>query len=295
MAFSVRLLTENSESQIEENYRITSNYNRSFLYRTDSATRPTEVQIVTDIGIVPGSPYPNDANATCHAVSIGPGPAPTRPPHLAYIVKVKWSTRAPVPNNTTTDPTTKRTVWSLKPTIQTRYIVKDRNNVMILNSAGQPFDGGIPVAVRLATAVAKKNRTAVGYNQNTVLAHSGKLNSTTFLGAAPKTIQVDIEAEEIYEGGFHYWSEVYTFAYDPLGWQPKPMDAGFFQRSSAGSATLRRIKNSDLETGVNTDPVQEPEPLLENGLMVPVASRPGSCRFIEVDAYELFDMNSFGL
>ncbi|MBS3928118.1 MAG: hypothetical protein KGZ65_06750 [Sphingomonadales bacterium] len=294
MAFSVQWLVDGpNTSRIEQSGRIVSKYKRTYLYKTDAASPPTDAQITTDVGIAPGSPHPDDANATCQSVEISHGVGPTKCPHFARHVVVEWATNAPVPNTVSTDPTTMRTRWSLAPTIQQRYIVRDRNGAMIVNAAGQPFDGGIPVAVRLGTAVARRNVTAAGYNQNTVLANSGKLNSTTFLGGAAGTIQVDISAEEKYDGGYHYWEEVYTFAYDPLGWQPKPMNAGFFQKGTYG---LTRIINSDLDdTNDPLAPVQEPEPLLPDGTLVPVDDRPGLCNFITVDAYGSMDFSTFGL
>lgn len=296
MAFSVQWLVDGpNNSHIEQGGRIVSKYKRTYLYRTDAASPPTEAQIVADVGIVPGSPHPNDSNATCQSVEISHGVGPTKCPHFARHVAVEWSTIAPAPNTVSTDPTTMRTIWSLGATIQSRYIVQDRNGVMILNSAGQPFDGGVPVAVRLGTAVARRNITASGYNKNTVLAYSGKLNSATFLGGAAGTVQVDVTAEEKYEGGYHFWAETFQFAYDPEGWQPKPMNAGFFE---IRSGKLERIRNQDVDPTTTVDPeglVQEPEPLLESGAIVPLASRPASCNFIEVDAYGTFDFTTLGL
>lgn len=296
MSFSVGLKFDGpNKSYVEQNGRIVSEYTRTYQYKTDASSRPTDAQIITDLAIAPGSPHPDDANATCKSVEVGPGPEPTRPPYLCYFVKVDWSTTAPLPNNSSSDPTTMRTVWTIRPTIQTRYITRDRNGNMILNSAGQPFDGGIPVSVRLGTATAVRNISASGYNKNTVMANSGKLNSTTYLGAAAGTLQVDIEAQEKYEGGYHFWTETYTFSYDPLGWQPKPMNAGFFQLTGYG---LQRITNGDL--GDDNDPtafVQEPEPLLPNGTIVPPdsASRPSLCNFVSVDYYSTMDFTTFSL
>lgn len=293
MSYWVNLIEESADSNVEENGRIVNTYNRTYQYKTDSATRPTEVDIIDDIGIVLGSPYPNDLFATCKKVAIGPGPIPTRPPHLCYHVKYSWSTFAPQPNTVDTDPTTMRTVWSLKPSIQSRYVIKDRHGNLILNAAGQPFDGGIPVDVRLGGAVAKKNRPASGYDQNAVLANSGKVNSDTFLGGAPGTVQVDIEADEVFEGAYHYWSETYRFSYDPLGWQPKPVDAGFFYINSFGE--LRRIRNSDVGDTTDESFVNEPEPLRADGSIVPLSLRPASCRFVAVDYFEAMDFTSLNL
>ena len=297
MAFSVGFWSDGPhKSEVSDHGRIMSRYREQYLYKTDVAypTRPTQAQIAADIGIFPGTPYINDPNATCQAVEIVAGPVKTKQPHLAYVVTVEWATYAPLPNQVSTDPTTMRTIWTLRPTILSRYIVKDRFGVMIQNAAGQPFDGGIPVDVRLGVAIARKNRDAAGYNYNNVLANSGKTNSATFLGAAPGTLQVDIESEEKYEGSYHYWTETYTFAYDVLGWNPKPMNAGFFQLASG---LLTRITNKDLDPAANEDPVQEPEPLLASGVIVPpnLASRPSLCNFIEVDYFAQMNFASFGL
>jgi hypothetical protein len=294
MAFSVNWLVDGpNNSAVEQSGRIVSKYKRNYLYRTNAATPPTESQIVSDVGIFPGAPHPNDVNATVQSVEISHGVGPTKCPHFARHVAIEWATNAPVPNTVSTDPTTIRTTWSLSATIQQRYIVKDRLGVMILNAAGQPFDGGIPVAVRLGTAVAKKNFTAVGYDKSLVLAKSGQLNSVTYLGAAIGTLQVDLTANEKYEGGYHFWEQVATFAYDPLGWQPKPVNAGFFQID--GYDQLKRIINSDLgDPNDPTAPVQEPEPLMPDGSLVPVYARPGSCNFVTVNAYDSFAFASLG-
>ncbi len=294
MAIQIGLIAEDSDTTIEGDARIVANYSRTFRLITDSVTRLTEFAIKSAIGISIGSPYPNDWFATCGSITIGPGPEMTRPPNLAYHVKYTWSTKAVFPNTYETDPSLVRTRWSLKPSIQTRYVIRDRNSVMILNAAGQPFDGGIPVDVRLGQAVARKYKPSIGYNQNDALANSGKLNSLTFLGGAPKTVQVDIESTEHFEGGYHFWEDQATFAYDPLGWQPKPMNAGFFQKKAG---IVERIRNRDVDPATTVDPdglVQEPEPLLTTGAIVPLGSRPASCNFIEVDAYETIDMNTLG-
>ena len=287
----------NAKGHVESDGRVTRTYGRTYLYKADATDWLTETNIFSDIGIYPGSPYQHDPFATALEGEITHGVGMTKPPHFACHVKFQWSTHAPLPAANNTDPVSMRTIWTLRPTIQSRYIVKDRFNKMIVNTAGQPFDGGIPVDVRLGTAIARKNRPGAGYDMNAVLAHSGKLNSTPFLGAAAKTVQVDIEAEEKYEGGYHFWAETYTFAYDPLGWQPKPMNAGFYERSLVSANKLRRIVDGDLSDDADdpTAKVQEPEPLDDTGHIVPIAGRPDACIFVTVDYYETLNFNTFNL
>lgn len=284
-------------SSVQGNGRCVSNYTEKYLVRTDSATFPTPSAIIAAVGINRGSPYPLDSNAVCYDVEISPGPVKTRAPFLAFYVTAQWATNAVlIANNQDDDPTTTRTVWSVAPQIQSRYVIRDRHGNLIVNTAGQPFDGGIPVDVRLGSVTAKRSVDAAGYDMNDVLADCGKVNSVTFLGGAPGTVQVDRTATERYEGAFHFWDEEFKFSYDPKGWQPQPISAGFFQRASVGSNDLVRILNSDLnDTNDPGSPVQEPEPLDEDGIVVPIADRPDGCHFVEVEFYEEKDFNDYGL
>lgn len=294
MAWWIGLVDFSGKSEVQSDGRCVSSYMRKYLVRTDSPVLLSEGVVAAAVGIVRGSPIAGDTNAICHSVEITPGPVPTRPPFLAYFATYHFSTAAVAPEEVDDDPTTTRTVWSIAPQIQSRYIIRDRHGKLIVNTAGQPFDGGIPVDVRLGTITATRKKDAAGYDKDAVLRDSGKLNSVTFLGAPPGTVQVDISAAERYEGAYHYWEETYTFCYDPLGWQPKPVSAGFHQLDGGGD--LQRILNSDLgDTQAPDDPVQEPEPLDADGALVPVDERPDSCVFVEVDYFETMDFADFGL
>ena len=296
MSYWVNLFADGPHSsEIEQSGRIVSDYSRVYQYRTDMLTRPTEQQIVTDIGIVPGSPFPNDPNATCKKVTIGPGPTPSRPPFLCYHVAVEWATNAPVPNNVSTDPTTMRTGWKISSTAAQHYIVKDRDDEMILDAAKHPFDGGIPVELRLGVAVATTRVNASSFNQNSVFANNGKLNSTAYLGAAAKTLQVNVEASEHFEGSYHFWMVTYTFTYDPRGWQPKPMNAGFWHLVSGEPKRILNEDIGDTVAATKGDYVLEPQPLTNAGAVVPIASRPSGCNFIEVDYWDTFDFSTLNL
>lgn len=283
-----------ADSVVESDGRIVNTYTVGYLYQTDSATRPTAADITADLGISPGSPFGDDANATAKSVKIKALKA--RPPHCKYTAVVTWATNAAVPATVSTDPTTRRVLWSIKPTIQQTYIFEDKNDELIVNTAGQPFDGGVPVDIRRGTVVARRTIDATGYNKSTVLANSGKVNSVTYLGGAPGTVQVDIEAEEKWEGAYHTWEETYTFVYNPRGHQPLIANAGFFQRTGVGSNDLLRLTERDLDGTSPTDnPLQEPEPLDDDGIMVPVSARPASCTFVTVDFFDAMDFATFGL
>ena len=201
MSYSVECIERyNAEGTVEQDGRVTRKYSRSYLYRDNSPDWLTHVQIFTNVGIVPGAPFFDDPFATASNGKITHGIAgKTKPPHFACQVDFTWSTHAPLPDDTSTDPKTRRVLWKLRPTIQSQYLMYDRNGDPILNSAGQPFTGGVPCDVRMGTAIASKNYAAAGFNRDAVLAYSGNVNKLTYLGGAPGTVQVDCEAEEIYK------------------------------------------------------------------------------------------------
>lgn len=294
MAWTIGLVEFSGKSEVQSNGRCISTYMRKYLVRTDSATFVEEPGVAAAVGITRGSPLGTDTNAICRSAEITPGPVPTRVPFLAYYATYEFATNVTLPEDDDDDPTTTRTIWSIAPQIQSQYVTQDRNDELIVNTAGTPFDGGIPVDVRLGSVTARRNLDASGYDKSTVLANSGKLNSSTFLGGAAGTVQVDISAVEKYEGAFHFWEETYTFSYNPRGHQPKPANVGFFEKVS--STEVRRITNGDLgDTNDPEAPVQEPEPLDGDGVLVPIADRPANCVFVTVDYFATMDFSTFGL
>ena len=309
MAWFVGLIDASGTSEVQTDGRCVSKYTRKYLVLTDAPGFVSEADVAAAVGITRGSPLAADTNAICYSAAVDMGPTMTRPPYQARHATYQFSTDAPLPDSDDDDPTTRRVLWSIAPTIQSTYVIQDRHGDLIVNAAGQPFDGGIPVDIRMGTVTATRNIDAAGYNKSTVMANSGKLNSVTYLGGAPGTVQVDISATETYEGAFHFWKETYTFSYNPKGWQPKPANAGFFQLDDDDNPV--RITNGDLGDTAGTDalaadPVQEPEPLYDaaseaadpahkKGTVVPYSDRPNGCTFVEVDYFASMDFSTFGL
>ena len=131
------LLSASGKSTVQDDGRLVNTYTRKYLYRTDAPERPTEAQVVAEIGITIGSPIAGDINAICFEAEVTDGPTMTRAPWTALFATYQWSTAAPKPDSDTpdTDPVTRRTLWSIAPTIQSRYVIKDRLGKLILDTA----------------------------------------------------------------------------------------------------------------------------------------------------------------
>ena len=302
MTVTIGIKSHKAKSTIQQDGRLNRSYTITYLYQTTAGTRPTDADIIADIGVAPGSPYADDTNATAGEAEIEH--LMTRPPKCKAEVTITWATNNPVPNTVSTDPSTVRTLWDLQTIIQQRYITKDKNNKLIVNAAGQPFDGGVPVDVRLGQATAKLKVLTADFDKSVVMKHSGKLNSSTYLGAAAGTLQVDISASQAVEGSYDFFNVTYVFTYDPLGHQPKPANVGFYQTSSVAGVVVP-ITVGDLSDPQTSDPtrVQEPEPLYDaaaeladpthiEGRVVPYSDRPDGCSFVTVDYYSTMDFST---
>lgn len=299
MSWSLGLLDAKGKSSVQQDGRCVSQYTRTYLLiGVGEFVFATESAVASIVGIARGAPLSDDPNAICYDLDVSI-PQPTRigagvqVRHVTYL----FSTDATLPQQDDDDPTTRRTLWKGGPTIVTTYLTEDKNGKPILDSAGQPFDGGVPCDVRLATFTASRNIDAAGYDQFGVPLLSGRVNANAYLGFPAGTLQVDITNEEFQQGAFHFWAETYTFNYNPLGWQPRPLNAGFYCRDEI-DGPARRIKNSDVgDTDADTQDQEcpEPQPLDADGLIVPVANRPDDCLFVDVEKFETYDFALFNL
>lgn len=287
MSVWVNLKSHKAKATVQSDGRMVKTYTETYLYRTNAGSIPTDADIAADVGVAPGSPYGGDANATAGDAEIEF--LMTRVPWFKAEVTITWSTKNPVPNEDDTDPSTVRVLWDLRSVIQQRYIVKDRLGKLIVNTAGQPFDGGTPVDVRLGQVAAKLKVAYADFNKNTMLANNGKLNTATYLGAAAGTLQMDATASEAVEGGYHFYNVEYVFTYDPLGHQPRPANVGFYQLLFG---TLAPITVGDLTGEIDGTKVTEPEPIDIDGHVVPYADRPDSCIFVPVDYFDTLNYST---
>lgn len=281
MAFTYGLLQDKLSSTLSKDGKPVKVYSRQYLLKSDSVSNQgveaAEVGFILLSGIARGEPFVDNPGAFC--VSIQTTRRKSRPPKQAWDVDCEWTTDAPQIDDE--DPSKRRWKRKVGTSEQQRYVFRDKNKKLIVDSAGSPFDGGVPVNVRLFTGVWEHNVLAANYDINRPATLSGKLNSDTFLGCEPGTLLLDVTAEEQEEGKWRFWRETLTLTYDLLGWQPKPANAGLYHinRTKPNSPKRERIKDAN-----NKDAV-EPEPLYADGTVVPFHKRPGDCGFIDVPYY----------
>ena len=240
-----------------------------------------------ETGIAPGQPYGDYIFATCRKVNSKR--IRTKPPWQAWILQCEWSTESPKMDDA--NPANRRWIREVSDSDQQRFIIRDRFNNLIVDTAGTPIDGGAPVNVKLTTYNWEHNVDWSVYNLSTIKRLSGAINSDSFLGCDPYTLMMSYRAKENWEGTYHFATEYYTAIYDPLGWKPKLANAGLYQIQPATISSPRKRARIKID---GKDAI-EPEPLDLSGAVIPYTSRPNACIFITVDYYNPIPFGSLGL
>ena len=289
MAYSYGLESQSHAASVSSDGKPVLAYRERWLWRDDNGSfvgcHATRLNFQTTKGIIPGAAYADNPFATCRSINVTKHA--TKAPHQAWDIDVEWTTENALVDDE--NPANRRWVREVSDSEQQRFVVRDRNDRLIVDTAGTPFDGGVPVNVRLTTYNWEHNVDWSVYNLNTIGELSGKLNSDTFLGKEPYTLLLTYRAKEQWEGKYHFAAETYTIIYDPLGWRPKPANAGLYE--------LDRTKNPPQRKRITIKGKEatEPEPLDINGKLIPYDGRPQDCIFITVDYYEPIQFGNLGL
>ncbi len=278
MAFTNELQKDSLKITVTSEGKLVKEYLREYLCKND--TELTLDEVGANVGIVPGAPHPDWEAARAKEISIDRNL--TREPYCSWLAKYSYSTEGVVPADSgSTAPEDRRVVRTIGTSQQQRFIMKNRDGSLIVDTAGSPFDGGIPVTDYMGTFTWERDEPHTGFNLEQAHALSGKTNLTEFMGKDPGTLMLEVTSREKWEGGFHFWTTTYSMVYDKDGWNPRPLNAGLCQIVGG-----RRERIQEEDANKNKMPTQEPQPLDALGAVIPVESRPDACIFIETDHYE---------
>ncbi len=259
--------------------KIVRNYNHRRLVVTGSLGN--SVELFNALNYTLGQPFSNDqwAVLTDWSASIDVSSGKYK-----WDLDLEFSTEGTPTYANSIDPTRQRIIRTWQTSEQTLFIVRDRNRDLIVNSANQPYDGGIPVTVELPVLTYEFNQ--FNFSGATATSYSSALNSDMFSGAAPETLKLKISSNETSEGQYSYWKTRYEMAYFPLTWQPQPVNAGLYQLISG---QLTRCKDRDRQDAT------APMPLDDNGLQIPVASLPDAAFVNKVEYFPTMPFGNLGM
>lgn len=129
-----------------------------------------------------------------------------------------------------TDPTTDPVVW--KPVYETKFerlqetFTRDKANVAIANSAGQPFESGI-ILTRFIPIWEFYQFESPGVTDEQIVDRNETINSQTFKGRAPETLLLTVMSSVV---GFYYGQRrrltQYSLRYNKKKWTHKKLDVG---------------------------------------------------------------------
>lgn len=294
MAFSKQLEKDSLKITVSSDGKLIKVYSRE--YHCKNETELTLDQVGDEVGILPGAPHPDWEAARANDISIDRNM--TREPYCSWKAKYNYSTEGVVPADSgSTAPEDRRVNRSIGTTQQQRFITSDKNGVLITDAAGSPYDGGVPVTDYMGTFQWERDEPHTGFNMAQSQALSGKLNSATYMGHPPRTLLLEVVSREKWEGGYHFWTTTYTMTYNKGGWQPRPLNAGLYQRVAG-----KRVRITEEDSEGKRVPTQEPQPLWPStnisppaGSVIALASRPAACNFLDIEHHDEFDFADLGL
>lgn len=163
----------------------------------------------------------------------------------------------------------------------------DINGKAIVNTAGEPLDPGLLRDVIVNT---------LNYTRNEIsafaVAYTNTVNSDYFMGYPPKTVKLEVKAQQQTEltvfnasaTELVYYSVSYVFKFNPeLTWRKKVLNRGFKQLNQGGLFTI---------FSTNGMPVTQPVLLDNNGKILTSGQTPV---FLTFDLDNEMDFNTLGI
>jgi len=236
------------------------NYTRVFNVRTNSVS-DSGATIFNATGVpILWSVHPDDSWAKVIKKSARQGEDANW-----WQVTVDYSTKLPIdPDEAAESPLARPPKVRIGTNKFSRIITEDVNGDAIVNSAGQPFEGGYEVSDSRATLSISWNVSAASFNYITLTDLQNKINSDTYLGySAGKLLVTDVSADgPTLENDVLFWacSVSLEIKNDEDGWAvTKVLDQGYMQLGDGGEPELIRdasgqpVTQMKLLDGVGTE------------------------------------------
>ena len=275
----------------------TYTYTQAFLVRTDDPSEPLP-NITNAPGFAWLDSHPDDASVG--ALSFETSPADDS--SLLYYVKVKYGARpytAP-PDDPPETPGAvaglmKFPVWSGSSSVTTGPCLEDKDDEMIVNSAGDPLEG---MEMEMADAKLSVTNYATTHTNWMIAAatYTNTCNNATWNGGAIdqwkcQGCSAKLATENVGGVTFNFWELTWEFAYRAKSWRLRPWDIGFAERcdsegvASATGTSRKAIKGPDGKATAR--PVA-----LAAGVAKPAGQKPDALSFVIYERQNF--MTAFG-
>ncbi len=170
----------------------------------------------------------------------------------------------------------------------------DVNGNYITNTAGDAFDPPVSRDTLIGLWTVERSETT-SLDIPTLLALGDKVNDSPWNGFAAKSVRtapIGLPALEYsQEANVYYWPMTYVFMWNPKGWDQKPLNAGYRQRSPSQQNQNRMLTILD-DSG---QPLASPGLLDKNGAYLPPPVAQKSVIIGSFDIYEAIDFGVFNM
>lgn len=250
--------------------------------RTDSLTE-SMVTLVTAPGIGYGAAHPDMAD--CKAMEWDLGAADDS--GLWWVVSIRYY--VPPPGKTIDAGTSLPTpAWSAHGSTHSVPAYKDKDGVIMANSAGDPLEGMEAEGQEYGWKLKKCYSLAASPTWDVVARSvANKVNSDTwsgetarkwkcsFDGAEKKTVVTQTGATQ---SAVSYWEVGFTFRFKDETWDLAPWDVGFNQRADASGVASPSGTNRITIVGKDARPVKQPV-ALSSGIATAPGTAPAALNF----------------
>jgi len=274
-----------------------TSYKRAFFVRTSS---PTESLV--DISNAPGigfqDEHPDDPSAVMEKFDI----KPADDSGLLYVVSFDYAKQNPDEQEDPENPEEpkpgsmefKPPVWGGASSVTTEPVYKDKDGVVMANSAGDALEGLQAERAEEKLTLTQYYATHAGWQQ-LAREYTNAINNANWNGGQAKTWKCQgcskkLNIENRDGETIVYWEVTWEFAYRADKWTLKPWDIGFAQLvNEDGEPTSAGTLRAQIK-GQDGKPVRQPV-ALNGGVAKPAGQPPNICN--EPDGFLVYQELDF--
>lgn len=262
-------------------------YTRTYQAVTDTAT--TDETVILQSSYVPQM-FDTDPN-NVDARVIGREAYRTESPTI-WVVEVTYSTNAPTAQDGDTNGSPLGVPVEWESSFEPIQVVMDydvNDDPVRLSNGLRPNP---PLMVTRYMPVHRATVARLTYPSDWLNTKAGRVNSDNYLNCAAGTLMCRIPSvKPKYAASLKYYIVVVEFMFDPRGWQPRLLNAGYMEFDDDPGLRLQHIKDSDGQD------VTEPWPLDADGkaLSQSAVNAGTGYTFTDVTAYESAAFATMGL
>ena len=229
-----------------------------------------------------GDPFPSNPLYTLRSIT----PSPLSDPSVEWLATCEYSRNSGNPDDEPDNPLNEPVQISVRGNKVTKAPIRDLDLKKFVNTVGDPFETAVEIERTYPVVVFTRNEPAFGFESH-AKPFLDRVNNGSYLGGATGTVKcTDLSAEKHFSEAMEYWQVRYEFSYNPDGWQPQVLNAGYYFKDAGERNRCVDVDGRDTAS---------PMPLTESGSQIAPSGIPAQLHYIEFRMYESANFGSLGL